>query len=66
LLAPYIVPPRTCVWRYGPRPGPIAAPEEMLIIEPVFFSIMSGSTFCDIMKGACTLTAKARIQRLTA
>ena len=63
-LAPYITPPRTAESSYGPRPGPRAAPEEMLMIAPLPASIISGSTALESMKGPCTLTAKARIQRL--
>ena len=64
LQAPYSTPPRTVLSAYGPRPGPIAAPELMFTIAPARRAIMSGSTAFDSMNGPCTFTAKARTQRL--
>ncbi len=64
LVAPYMVPPPTEVSAYGPRPGPIAAPELMFTIAPRRRGIMSVSTSLASMKGPCTFTAKQRTQRL--
>ena len=49
---------------YGPRPGPIATPEEMLTIAPPPCACMSGIVSRARMKGAWMLTEKPIIQRL--
>jgi hypothetical protein len=51
---------------YGPRPGPIAAPDEILTIDPDPRGIMSPlSTSWQRMNGAWKFTAQDRIQRLS-
>src|SRR6185437_3916929 len=64
LVAPYMVPPRTVLSSYGPRPGPIAEPELIFTIAPERRGIMSFRTSFDSMNGPCTFTAKQRTQRL--